>query len=86
MREKNPSAAHSVNYPAQQPLTSRNTCSSIQERSLSDVNSVTIVVLETNQFVGETMQFVGEIKQICWGNEANGWGNEAKCVGEMPRM
>ena len=46
MREKNPSAAHSVNSPAQQPLTSRNTCWSIQERSLSDVTSVTIVVLK----------------------------------------
>ena len=46
MREKNPSAAHSVNSPAQQYLTSRNTCWRIQERSLSGVTSATIHALE----------------------------------------
>ena len=42
---KKPSAAHSVNSPAQGYLTSRNTCWSIQERSLSGVTSGTIHAL-----------------------------------------
>ena len=47
IREKNLPVASSANTQVQELVTSKNTCSNIQERSLSGVNSVAIIALKS---------------------------------------